>query len=289
VDGQQLVARVEAALEDVEALPDPVARRAATAAVRAVLDLYGEGLARVVELVDRPRELAADELVGHLLLVHGLHPEPVRERVARALDEVRPYLQSHGGDVELLEVGEGTARVHLVGSCHGCPSSALTLRLAVEEAIARHAPDVEHVDAGEDAAPAPPAPALLQIQPLQVPGTAAVPTAAAGFAADGPRWTTLGALPELDDGRPVVRAVDGQAAVLLAVGEDRYAYRAACAACGASLGDAQLEEATLTCAACGHAFDARRAGRSLQDPGVHLDPLPLLVGEAGVVRVAVGA
>jgi Fe-S cluster biogenesis protein NfuA len=171
VDGAELITRVEAALEDLDALPDPAARRAATAAVRAVLDLYGEGLARVVELVDRTSEMAGDELVAHLMMVHGLHPEPVEARVGRALDEVRPYLQSHGGDVALLEVRDGVARVHLVGSCHGCPSSAVTLKLAVEDAVARLAPDVDRVDAGEDAAPAPPAPALLQIQPLQVAGS----------------------------------------------------------------------------------------------------------------------
>ena len=45
-----------------------------------------------------------DELVAHLLLLHGLHPVPVRERVLGALDEVRPYLATHGGGVELLDV-----------------------------------------------------------------------------------------------------------------------------------------------------------------------------------------
>ena len=60
-----------------------------------------------------------------------------------ALDEVRPYLASHGGDVELLGVEDGVVRLRLEGSCNGCPSSAMTLKLAIEEAIARAAPDVE--------------------------------------------------------------------------------------------------------------------------------------------------
>ena len=94
-----------------------------------------------------------DELVAHLLLLHGLHPVPVRERVRGALDEVRPYLVAHGGGVELLGVDDGVVRLRLEGACNGCPSSALTLKLAVEEAIARAAPDVERIEAeGADGA-----------------------------------------------------------------------------------------------------------------------------------------
>jgi Fe-S cluster biogenesis protein NfuA len=90
--------------------------------------------------------------------LHGLHPVPVRERVIGALDEVRPYLASHGGGVELLGVADGVVRLRLEGSCHGCPSSAATLRGAVEEAIARAAPDVERVETEGVAEP------LLQIE-----------------------------------------------------------------------------------------------------------------------------
>ncbi len=71
--------------------------------MQALLDMYGEGLSRIVAACDVPVE---DELVAHLLLLHGLHPVPVRERVMGALDEVRPYLVAHGGGVELLGVAE---------------------------------------------------------------------------------------------------------------------------------------------------------------------------------------
>lgn len=147
-------ADIERLLEEVEALPDPAARQTATALATALLDLYGEGLARVVEVVaqrDDDGELAAalagDDLVAHLLLLHGLHPEPVQRRVRQALLEVRPYLESHGGDVELLSVEDGVVRLALNGSCKGCPSSAATLKLAIEDAIRRVAPDVERVEA----------------------------------------------------------------------------------------------------------------------------------------------
>jgi Fe-S cluster biogenesis protein NfuA len=160
-------ADIERLLEEVERLPDLAARQTATALASALLDLYGEGLARVVDVVaehDRDGELAAalsaDELVAHLLLLHGLHPEPVEARVRQALVEVRPYLESHGGDVELLGVEDGVVRLALNGSCKGCPSSAATLKLAIEDAIGRVAPDVERVVAEGAVEP----PSLLQLE-----------------------------------------------------------------------------------------------------------------------------
>jgi Fe-S cluster biogenesis protein NfuA len=143
------VAQVEALLDRLDALPDAVARETATATVQALLALYGEGLRSVVERVGtaQARALAEDELVAHLLLLHGLHPVPVEQRVRDALDGVRPYLESHGGDVELLGVANGVVRLRLRGSCEGCPASAMTLKLAIEEAVLNAAPDVDAVEA----------------------------------------------------------------------------------------------------------------------------------------------
>jgi Fe-S cluster biogenesis protein NfuA len=159
--------RIEALLEEVEGLADPAARDTALELVQGLLDLYGEGLARVVGYVaERDADgtlagaLADDELVAHLLLLHGLHPVPLERRVGEALAEVRPYLESHGGNVELLGVDEGVVRLQLQGSCSGCPSSAVTLKLAVEEAIQKAAPDVQEIVAVD----APPQPALIQLE-----------------------------------------------------------------------------------------------------------------------------
>ena len=92
--------------------------------------------------------------------MHGLHPVPLHERVTGALDEVRPYLLTHGGGVELLGIDDGVVRLRLEGTCNGCPSSALTLKSAVEEAITRAAPDVERIEAEGVAEPV----GLLQIE-----------------------------------------------------------------------------------------------------------------------------
>jgi Fe-S cluster biogenesis protein NfuA len=156
VDRMTRIEQLLAAIED-----DP----RAVEAVAAVVELYGDALQRVVAF-DPPRELLEDELVSQLLLVHDLHPEPVEERVARALEEVRPYLGSHGGDVELLGVSDGVAHLRLQGTCNGCPSSTATLRHAIEEAIARAAPELDGVEAEGVAEPEP---QLLQIGSLECP------------------------------------------------------------------------------------------------------------------------
>jgi Fe-S cluster biogenesis protein NfuA len=153
---RERVARVELLLEAIE---DDAP---ALAAVQAVVELYGEGLRRIVEQGGVGDRLATDELLSHLLMVHDLHPLDVETRVARALDEVRPYLGSHGGDVELLGVREGVARLRLNGACDGCPSSAVTLTHSIETAILRAAPELDRVEAdGAD----PDQPQLLQIRP----------------------------------------------------------------------------------------------------------------------------
>jgi Fe-S cluster biogenesis protein NfuA len=163
--GQDHVARVEELLEQLDGLGDGPARDTAMQLVQALLDLYGEGLARIVaEIAVRDDgaladALGGDELVAHLLLLHGLHPVPLEARVRGALDEVRPYLETHGGNVELLGIDEGVVRLQLQGSCSGCPSSAVTLKHAVEEAIHKAAPDVAEIIA-EDAEQ----PQLIQLE-----------------------------------------------------------------------------------------------------------------------------
>lgn len=148
--------RIEALLDASQASPDKRAHERATELVRLLTDLYGSGLTRIVELVgdaapELVERLTADELVGSLLVVHGLHPDSLAARVEQALESVRPLLAAHGGDVELLDIDEDVAavRLRLLGSCDGCPSSASTLQHAVEVAILTAAPEVAIIDVDE--------------------------------------------------------------------------------------------------------------------------------------------
>jgi Fe-S cluster biogenesis protein NfuA len=129
-----------------------------------LVELYGEGLDRITGLLppDELDRLAADDLVGSLLIVHDLHPDSTMDRVHQALEGVRPYLGSHAGGVELLGLDDdGAVRIRLQGSCRGCPSSTVTVKLAIERAILAAAPEVTGVRVQEPE----PEPELLQIQP----------------------------------------------------------------------------------------------------------------------------
>jgi Fe-S cluster biogenesis protein NfuA/nitrite reductase/ring-hydroxylating ferredoxin subunit len=279
LEPRQLIAEIERLLAELDALPDPVARATGTEAVRALIELYGAGLARIVEEIaarddgELAGAFAEDELVSHLLLLHGLHPLGLEERVLGALEEVRPYLESHGGGVELLRIEGASLRLRLHGSCSGCPSSAITLKLAIENAIHKAAPEIEEVIAQEEPAGAP---GLLQIE--LAPGTS--PAGPAG------EWAMVGGLPELSGGGSVVRQISGRRILFLKVGEAVYGYRPLCPGCEESLESAVLRGGELACSGCGNHYDVLRAGRCLDSPQLHLEPVPLLVGDDGLVKVA---
>lgn len=152
---QQRIEQLERLVQSIDALPDPASRAIARDLVQGLLDLYGSGLERMLEITYEAGAsgetiidaLAQDELVGHLLLLHGLHPLSLEARVLQGLEKVRPYMRSHGGNIELLGVtDEGVVRLRLEGSCHGCASSRVTLKHAVEEAIYAVAPDVMAIE-----------------------------------------------------------------------------------------------------------------------------------------------
>ena len=273
---------METLLGEIETLPDQNARSKAAEVVGVLLDLYGEGLARMMEVVaegeERERTFDAfveDELVSHLLLLHGLHPLDLKTRVIMALEEVRPYLQSHGGNVELLGVKEGVARLRMQGSCSGCPSSTVTLRLAIEEAIQKTAPDLEDIEA-EGVAEEP------KLAPTIVAGPTLRKKEKKRPQEDGASWTVVGGLPQLSSGRMLVKEVSDEPVLFLKLGDDFYAYRRLCPGCGESLEGGRLDEAVLTCSGCSRRYDVRRAGRCLDDPQLHLEPIPLLVDEVAV-------
>ena len=274
-----------------------VARERAEELVRLVADLYGAGLERVLTILhegghlddDMLAALAADDLVSSLLLVHNLHPYDVQTRVEHALEGVRPYLGSHGGDVELLEVTEDdVVRLRLLGSCDGCASSSVTLKLAVEGAIEAAAPEVIGIEvetpAENTAVTAGPVIAVDSLWSRV--GDAA--------SASVPSWQPVPALAALADGQ-VIQLMAGSVTIVgCRLGSDLYAFLDRCGQCdapmtGATVGrllGGAIGDAALRCAGCGAHFSVRRAGTCLERPELHLDPLPLLVDQ-GLASVAV--
>lgn len=138
------LARLDELLEQVEATPGP-AGEIALEAVSALAEVYGEALARAAAYASgTPAMLAAitgDELLGHLLALHNIHPDPVEHRVAHALEGLRPALRERGGDVELAGIDQGVATVRL--SIKGCSSAGV--EDAVREAVLAIAPELSDV------------------------------------------------------------------------------------------------------------------------------------------------
>jgi Fe-S cluster biogenesis protein NfuA len=141
--------RFEKLVSQLDHCDDPELRAVALELVQNVVEWHGAALERMLESISQTQagekaldEALEDDLVASVFLLHGLHPDPMETRVLRALAKVRPYLQSHGGDVELLSVDAGIVSIKLKGSCGTCPSSSLTLKSAVEDALYEAAPDI---------------------------------------------------------------------------------------------------------------------------------------------------
>ena len=146
--------RVDELVQEIENWSDPNLRSKAVELVQALMDFHGAGIDRMMEITSNMGaagyaifdEFAKDDLVGNMLLLYGLHPLDIEDRIKNALEKVRPSLNLHEGNVELLSVNDGVVNLRLQGNCDGCPSSALTLKHTIEEAIYAAAPDVVAIE-----------------------------------------------------------------------------------------------------------------------------------------------
>ncbi|MDQ2835998.1 MAG: NifU family protein [Actinomycetota bacterium] len=285
--------RIEALIE-ASAAGGPASRTRAEDLVSCVSSLYGAGLGRLLEVIDDAGHLdqpvldaiADDELLSGLLLVHDLHPYDVETRIARALDTVRPYLGTHGGDVELLGIdSEGVVRLRLLGSCDGCPSSSATLELAVEGAVQAAAPEMTRIEVAASAAKASPVGGVIGIDALR--------SRIDRQPAASVNWLVIPELADLVSGQLAGFELDGLTICACRLGNDIFCFRDRCGHCAQSLAGSAIERrlgepigsGVLRCAQCRAHFDLRHAGAGLDGPEEHLEPLPVLVRD-GILSVA---
>jgi Fe-S cluster biogenesis protein NfuA/nitrite reductase/ring-hydroxylating ferredoxin subunit len=288
-------ARIEVVLDELASTADPSINEKAEELVTLLVELYGGGLERILELIaagGQPGQailhrLTEDELVQALLIVHGLHPVPLHDRVHEALESVRPYLGSHSGGVENLGLDDdGVLHLRLEGNCEGCPSSRVTVKLAIEDAVRKAAPEIAGIDV-QGVVEEQPAPAgnLLQIGGFGT-GTS-MPSEAKATQAIREEWATVDR-PLMSPGELQALDVDGLSILICSLEDSLYAYRNSCASCGKGLDDGRLEDEQLTCVGCGQSFDVRLAGRSTQRVDLYLQPLPLLQ-QNGSLRIAMSS
>lgn len=142
---------------------------------------HANGVGRLVEMIRDWRgdilleSVAADPIAGGLLRAYGLGDdadvEAARVAVQTALAEVRPYLHSHGGDMEVVHLEDGVVRLKLHGSCDGCTASDATIIEQVETALQKHWVDFRRIEVEEmTAEPHPPPAAGTITGGLQIKG-----------------------------------------------------------------------------------------------------------------------
>ena len=230
-------------------------------------------LLQLVDAIHRPAlELIARGELEHpvvraLLSMYELAPVEERVQVEEALDEIRPYIHSHGGEVELLEVEDGVVHLRLSGSCHGCAGSAMTLKRGIEQVLRERYGGFREIVAHD---PQPTQP-LLQISSLR-----------------RPVFVTAGTLADVAPGELKVVEVEGIEIVLANVTGELYAFKNACAVDGLPLAGGRLADTVLVCPWHNCAYDARSGKRTdgSDEPGLAVVPIAI---QDGAVRVAINA
>jgi len=284
-DLSELADRVDKAIAEVSALA-PEVRAKALAVKSAIEEFHKAGLTRIVKLLKADLrgkellfELVEEPTVYALFAMHGLVRADLRTRVARVIEMVRPFMQSHGGDVALEDVRDNKAFVTLSGSCNGCSMSAVTLRNTVEEALKEHVPEIEGVEVvpTEPVAIADP----VNVVQIQLPGqqggmSPGGPDAASGWVV-GPRVDDVGTQ------RPVAFNAGAANVLLIRSKEGLRAFRNACAHQGMPLDNGLIDAdaGTITCPWHGFQFDSA-SGECFSAPQCQLEPFPLRVTDGMV-------
>jgi Fe-S cluster biogenesis protein NfuA/nitrite reductase/ring-hydroxylating ferredoxin subunit len=254
-------------------------------------------LLQLVDAIHRPGiELLAAGETEHpaaraLLAMYDLVPVEDRIQVEEALDEVRPYIESHGGELELLDVEDGVVHVRMSGACHGCAGSAMTLRRGIEEKLReRYAGFVEIVaHEPEDTNGSSSHGELLQIEGtngssgsglLQIEGLRR------------PVFEEVGPLADFPPGAIHVTEVAGISMIIINIDGEPYAFKNGCTVDPdrpMELDGARLAGTVIVCPWHNCAYDAR-SGRRVDD---RPDERPLAVVPVavrdGVLQVAVNA
>ncbi len=302
-DAEGLVGDLNWLVEQLENHPDTDVREKALELVQIILKLYGEGVRRMIATLEsEPRRdqilarMLSDEVIRAILLIHGLMPVNLYDRVAAQLSELRPYLVSQGCDVELLGIDGAHARLRLIRSGKGAPPIAV-LKAEIEKALSEATPDLagieieglaEQIEATAKAAaalgqmvekPLPEGkPALVQIKRKK---SEVIATST---------WVPVIRSQSIDDGQFKIVNFEDINVLILKLDGEFYAYRNACAEGGRPLDDSPFESPMLSCLCHGYDYDLRR-GSCIQRPELKLERVPLKVEDykvkVGLAGIAV--
>ena len=245
---------------------------------RAIEELHGEALRRLIRsLKGEPaalvamKEAVADEVVYAVLRHHDIVRASLNERVEAALEGVRPMLASHGGNVELVKIVPPTIEVRFIGSCDGCPASALTFHAGVKKAVQEACPEITDV---------------RQVKGLGSGGEGSVRFVSPfALGAEG-NWLAAGALSDIPEGSIRATEIGGEKLLLSRQGPIVTCFQNACAHLGFPLHDGEIEDGIITCPHHGFQYDLA-SGECLTAPEVALQSHAVrVIGERVEVRLA---
>ena len=273
-----LAGRVDRAIAAAQAL-DSDASQAATEVKEATEAFHREVLMTIVQrLKEDPRgkellfELVDDETVYSALVLHNIVRTPPMVRALEALATVRPYLESHGGDVELQGIDGGVAKVKLLGSCNGCSMSSQTLTNAVQTALVEHVPEIQ----GIEVVPDDPTPSLISADSLsRRPATTEDQPAESEPVSDGERsgWVRGPSLLEIGDPGLARFDAGGSSFAVVQDGGVIAVFRNECGHLGLELDGADVGGGRVVCDHHGFQFDVM-TGAGMTDPASNLTPVP---------------
>ena len=271
----QVALRLDTLVQSFEQHPIEQVRQESMEMLGLVDALHRDGIHRLVELLwtGSPAILEKalqDPAINILLQLYDLapgEPEPL-EQVELALGQVRPYIQSHGGAVEVLDVVEGVVHLRLSGSCQGCAGSAMTLKRGIEVALRDGFPGFQGIEVHE---PVDVAKRKLPANfiPLQQLGTRAKPL-------NRPVFTTVAQVEMLPPGSLMSVEVTGKRILLCNVAGEIYAYGNECPGSTLPLDEGLLKGTVLVCPWHNCPFDAR-TGRRLDNGADRLQVIPVAV------------
>jgi Fe-S cluster biogenesis protein NfuA/nitrite reductase/ring-hydroxylating ferredoxin subunit len=280
--------RLDELVQEFEAMPFPQVREAVFELLQTVDALHRAGLGRLLATLEANdggaliARAAEDPIVRVLFTLYDLLPSDPHAQVENALSTVRPYIQSHGGEIDVLDVVAGVVHVRLAGSCDGCAGSTTTLKRGVETALREGFPDFAGMVVHD---PAPrPARSMSNVIPLIPVGLGAAPAAPPR----PPVFTEVAHAEDVPPGTIKEIASDGGRVLLANVGGEIYAVGAACPGSMAPLGLGVFTPPILVCPWHNEAFDVRTGKRVDGQTQPVLDVLPIAVRD-GVILVAVGA
>ena len=147
---QEQVRRLGELIAQFDQMPDGPQKTAGRQLVQLLMDVHGQGLERMLELIFESREsgsalidrLGNDDVAGGLLLLYSLHPDALETRVQTAIERIRPRLRKLSCAIELLSIENAVVRVQLTKGGHSCGSSTRELQSMVEGGIYELAPDI---------------------------------------------------------------------------------------------------------------------------------------------------